>query len=92
MLDLLPLMAARNDLHASAFGGRRRQRNPRRQHVRFIQAPIGRVLVPRDEARIVSILDKQRTALAQDVRPKHILNCVKNPRMADQIGDPGLSR
>ena len=53
------------------------------------KSPIGRVLMPGHEAGVVRLLDEERGAPDQEVRTKHILDCVEHARMANKFVDPG---
>ena len=53
------------------------------------EAPVSRVLVPGDEARIARLLDEERRIPAVEVRAQHVFDRVENFRVADEIIDPG---
>src|SRR5919199_857475 len=85
----LDLVRAGHELHATVHGVSRREGQPHGRHVRRAQPPIGRVLVPGDEARVVRLLDEEAAAPAQDVGTEHVFHGVQNARMADQLVEPG---
>ncbi len=77
------------NLHVAVLGRRLGERDPGGHHVVGIEAPVGRVLVPGHEARVVRLLDEEVGGPAQDVRPDHVLDRVEDLRVVHQFVGPG---
>ena len=65
------------------------ERHPRGHHVVLLEAPIGRILVPGDEAGAVRLLDEEVRGPAQEIGPEHVLDRVEDLGMVDQLVAPG---
>jgi hypothetical protein len=76
-------------LHGARLDGARRQREPHGHHLRTAQAPVGRVLVPGDEARVMGFLDEEGGRPAQQVRTEHVLHRVHDARVVHKVPQPG---
>ena len=87
--QLIDLVAAGNHLHIAALFGHVGQCDPGRDHFVRVQAPIGGVLVPGDEARTVGFLDEEVGVPAEDVRADGILDGVEHLRVMHQRIGPG---
>jgi hypothetical protein len=88
VLDLLQMRAG-DELHAAGHLVGRRHRDPGGRDVGRGEAPIGRVLVPGDEAGILRLLDEETGVPAQDIGPQHILDRIEDFGVADHLVDPG---
>jgi hypothetical protein len=60
---------------------------PGGRDIRRGEAPISRILVPRDKGRIGRFLDKEIAAPAQDVGAEHILDGVQDPGVTHETGE-----
>ena len=87
MRHLVELVAGGDDRHRAVRRVARGQRHPGGRDIRRGEAPISRILVPRDKGRIGRFLDKEIAAPAQDVGAEHILDGVEDPRMTHEIGE-----
>ena len=89
MWHLIELVRAWDHTHRAVFCGAVGERDPCGDDVRRLQAPVGRVLVPRHVARVAPLLDKERGAPAQDVGADDVLHGIQDAWVADQVVQPG---
>ena len=88
VVDLLA-MGARHDLHAAGLDGARREGDPGGDDLGLRQAPVGRVLMPAHEARIVRAFGEEATAPGEDVGADDVLDGVEHLGMTDESLEPG---
>ena len=89
VVDLrLPGVTAGDEAHAAVPAMARRHGHPRQVHRLRIPARIDVILMPRNECRIVSVLQPDDRADAQDVRTDDLLDLIEHRRMRNQIVHP----
>src|SRR5579864_5785908 len=85
--QLVELVALWDHRHRTVRRVTRRQRHPGGRDLRRREAPIGRILVPRDEGGVPRLLDEKIGGPAEKVGAEQILDRVEQRRMAYQVGE-----
>ncbi len=86
---LLDRVRPRDELHVAVLRRGVGERDPGGHHVGRIQPPVGRVLVPGDEAGAARLLDEEVGGPAKDVGADHVGHRIEDCRMVDQLVGPG---
>ena len=88
MRHLVELVRARQETHRAALRRGVGKRHPGGDDIVGVEPPIGRILVPGDEGRVVRLLDEEIGRPAEQVRPQQILHRVEDARMVDDLVGP----
>ena len=89
MMQVWPKMRARHDLETTLLDGAFRKGHPGSDFLVRREPEVGRILMPRYVAGIAAILGEDRGPEQQDIRPNHVLHCVKDARVAREPHEPG---
>ena len=82
--NLVELVGAGRKPHGAGFDGAGRKRDPGGDHVGGAEAPVGRVLVPGNECRVVRVLGEEERRPAEDVGAEQVLDGVEHRLVSDQ--------
>ena len=81
-------MGTRHDPHAPGVKGSRGKCQPGGDDSLAGEAPVLRVLMPRDETRALRFLDPEKCVPAKNIGPNQLLDRIENTRVTDQIIKP----
>ena len=87
--NLVQLMRSGNDSHRPVLVNALAKGNPGRNNIGWLQSPVCRILMPRNEAGIPRLLDKKAAAPNQNIRADYLFDRVKHARMTDKFVKPG---
>ena len=87
--QLVDRVRARDELHVAVLRRRVGERDPGGDDVGRLEPPVGRVLVPGDEAGAARLLDEEVGGPAEDVGADHVGHRVEDRRMVDELVGPG---
>ena len=87
-----PPVRARHHSHAAVVESAVGQGDPCGHDPGRVQAPVGAVLVPRDEPRIARVLGEDGHGPHEDVRPQQVLDGIEDPRVGGEIVSPAEVR
>ena len=88
--ELVEQVGPRDDLQGSVGSVRRGECAPGGHHVGAAEAPVGRVLVPRDERCGVGLLGEQRRRPTQQVGAVEVFHRIEDRVVEHQVGQPRI--
>src|SRR5215831_17131053 len=81
-------MRARDDAHGTVLRPALTQRDPRSHDGIGLEAPVGEVLMPGNEALVPWLLDEEASAPHQNIRPDETLHGVEDVGVAHDLVHP----